>query len=325
MAADIRERRRHTRGEQLGASSRGGLDLTAIDAAIDSAATTALARHLPQKFEDALRREAGDGYLAALDQHLAALVHMTPGGTPLQGQDRRRPSVDCAETDATVKRLYVPSVEVQGYIVRCVSDGDGGELASSVREELLEYMGPDQRPLIVQELGASIALLSLWVPDVGRYPWSPTSIMDTHEGQRAHDSYYGVASGAQAPGFIDASQRNFQILPEISAAAAIETSEVPYNALTAVCQRPTPGQSSSRRWSHDSRTVLPASSPRSNSRASRHRSYQPPERLGNQLEWCFNPAYRAARAGGGRWGVHWIWLRAAPRERLRCLSGANAA
>ncbi|MCY3749056.1 MAG: hypothetical protein OXG64_07155 [Chloroflexi bacterium] len=231
MAADIRERRRHAQGEQLGAASRGGLDLTAIDAAIDSAATTALALHLPQDFEDALRKEAGDGYLAALDEHLAALVHLTPGGTPLQGQDRRRPAVDCSETDATVKRLYVPSVEVQGYVVRCVSDGDGGELAPTVREELLEYMGPDQRPLIVQELGASIALLSLWVPDVGRYPWSPTSIMDTHEGQRAHDTYYGVASGAQAPGFIDASERNFHILPEISAAAAIETSEVPYTPL----------------------------------------------------------------------------------------------
>ena len=108
MAADIRERRRHAQGEQLGAASRGGLDLTAIDAAIDSAATTALARHLPQNFEDALRKEAGDGYLATLDQHLAALVHTTPGGTPLQGQDRRRSSVDCTEIDATVKRLYVP-------------------------------------------------------------------------------------------------------------------------------------------------------------------------------------------------------------------------
>ena len=231
MAADIRERRRQAQGEQLGAASRGGLDLSAIDAAIDSAATTALARHLPRTFEDALRREAGDGALAALDGHLAALVHKTPGGTSLQGQDRRRSSVDCAETDATVKRLYVPSVEVQGLVVSCVHEGEGGTLARSVRNELQGYMGSGEQPLVVPELGASIALLSIWVPDVGAYPWSPTSITATPEGQRAHDTYYGATPGARAPGFMGANERNFQILPEVSAAVAIEAGGNPLRPL----------------------------------------------------------------------------------------------
>ena len=232
MADDIRERRRHAQGEQLGAASRGGLDLSDIDGAIDSAATTALARHLPRSFEEALNREAGDSALATLDGHLASLVHKTPSGTPLLGQDRRRPSVDCdTETDATVKRLYVPSVEVQGLVVRCVSEGEGGELARPVREELREYMEPRGQPLVVPELGSSIALLSLWTPQVGDFLWSPNSIMGTPEGQRAHDTYYGVATGAQAPGFIHASDRNFQILPEISAAAAIEASGNPIRPL----------------------------------------------------------------------------------------------
>ena len=86
MASDIRERRRQANGEQLGAASAGGLDLSAIDAAVDSAATTALARHLPRTLDEALRREASDAALATLDRHLAALVHKTPSGTPLTGR-----------------------------------------------------------------------------------------------------------------------------------------------------------------------------------------------------------------------------------------------
>ncbi len=233
MAADIRERRRQADGEQLGAASRGGLDLSAIDAAVDSAATTALARHLPRTLDEALRREAGDAILATLDGHLAALVHKTPGGTPLQGQDRRRSSVDCNESDATVKRLYVPSVEVQGLVVNCVHEAAGGTLARSVRDELSECMGTGsdrQPPLIVPELGASIALLSLWAPS-SDCPWAPNTVMATHEAQRAHDTYYGVSRDARSRGFIDASQRNFHILPELSAAAAIEANGYPLQPL----------------------------------------------------------------------------------------------
>ena len=231
MADDIRERKRQAQVRRLGAASSGGLDLSGIDAAIDRAATTALARHLPQTFEDALRREAGDGALATLDKHLAALVHKTPGGTAFQGQDRRRSSVDCVETDATVKRLYVPSVNVQGLVVNCVHDGRGGTLNQSVRNELAEYMGADRRPLVVPELGASIALLSIWVPDIGAHAWSPTSIMATHEGQRAYGSYYGAGPGAKAPGSFSAETRNFHILPELSAAAVIEAESNPLQPL----------------------------------------------------------------------------------------------
>ena len=231
MAGDIRERRQQERGEQFGAASRGGLDLAGIDAAIDSAATTSLARHLPRTFEDALSRETGQGNLAALDGYLAALIHKTPGGTPLQGQDRRRSSVDCNKRDATVKRLYVPSVEVQALVVRSVQEGEGGTLARAVSEELMEYMGPDGRPLVVPELGASIALLSLWVPDVGDQTWAPTSIMATHEGQRAHDTYFSATPEAKALGFIGQHERNFQIIPELSAAAAIEAERFPVRPL----------------------------------------------------------------------------------------------
>lgn len=231
MAADIRERRRQANGEQLGAASRGGLDLSAIDAAVDSAATTALARHLPRTLDEALRREAGDAALATLDGHLAALVHKTPSGTPLAGQDRRRSSVDCNESDATVKRLYVPSVDVQGLVVSCVFEAAGGTLARSVRDELSECMGSFKQPLVVPELGASIALLSLWAPSVSDCPWAPNSIMATQEAHRAHDTYYGVSRDARSPGFIGASQRNFHILPELSAAAAIEADGYPLQPL----------------------------------------------------------------------------------------------
>ena len=231
MAADIRERRRQANGEQLGAASRGGLDLSAIDAAVDSAATTALARHLPRTLDEALRREAGDAALATLDGHLAALVHKTPSGTPLAGQDRRRSSVDCNESDATVKRLYVPSVDVQGLVVSCVFEAAGGTLARSVRDELSECMGSFKQPLVVPELGASIALLSLWAPSVSDCPWAPNSIMGTQEAHRAHDTYYGVSRDARSPGFIGASQRNFHILPELSAAAAIEADGYPLQPL----------------------------------------------------------------------------------------------
>ncbi len=231
MAADIRERRRQANGEQLGAASAGGLDLSAIDAAVDSAATTALARHLPRTLEEALRRETGDAALSTLDRHLAALVHKTPSGTPLTGQDRRRSSVDSNESDATVKRLYVPSVDVQGLVVNCVYEAAGGMLAQSVRDELSECMGDFKQPLVVPELGASIALLSLWAPSVSDCPWAPNSIMATQEAHRAHDTYYGVSREARSPGFIGANQRNFHILPELSAAASIEADGYPLQPL----------------------------------------------------------------------------------------------
>ncbi len=238
MAGEIRERRQHEQTELFGAASRGGLDLGGIDAAIDSAATTALASHLPKTFEDALRHESGESSQAALEQLLAALVHKTPSGVPLQGQDRRRSSVDCNKTDATVKRLYVPSVEVRGLVSRSISGGAGGTLARSVKDELNEYMGPGNLPLVVPELGASIALLSIWVPDVGDQQWSRTSIMATHEGMRAHDTYYGATREATATGFIGQQQRNFQIIPELSAAAEIEAASFPPKPLLpCVCAR----------------------------------------------------------------------------------------
>ena len=231
MADAIREQKQAA-GEQLGAATPAGLDLTSIDAAIDAAATTALAQHLPRTFEDALRQEAGDGRLTALDQHLAALVHKTPGGVPLPGPDRRRSAVDCASPYPTVKRLYVPSVEVQALVVQSMQ-GEGGTLAASVRNEFKDYMGPGQLPLVVPELGASIALLSLWVPDGDAFAWSPTSIMATPEGQRAHDAYYGLALEAKAQGFIGQKERNFHILPELSAAAEIEVNQGTAKALRA--------------------------------------------------------------------------------------------
>lgn len=225
MADAIRERQQ-AQSEQLGAASRGALDLASIDAHIDSAATTSLASRLPRTFEEALRRQAGDGHLAALDRHLAALVHRTPSGASLHGHDRRRSSVDCDNSDPTVRRLYVPSVEVQALVVKCMQ-GEGGSLVKSVREELQGYMGADGRPLVVPELGASLALLSVWVPEAGAVPWSPTSIMATREGRRAHDAYFGLAPEAGLPGFISQRARNFQILPELAAAAAIELSQAP--------------------------------------------------------------------------------------------------
>ena len=98
-------------------------------------------------------------------------------------------------------------------------------------DELVEYMGPDGRPLVVPELGASIALLSLWVPDVSDQSWSPTSIMATHEGHRAHDTYYSATPEARSEGFIGQQARNFQIIPELSAAAAIESARYPIRPL----------------------------------------------------------------------------------------------
>ncbi len=220
MADSIRERRQGT-GEQLGAASVGGLDLAGLDAAIDGVATTSLAGGLPLTFEDALSHEAGDGKLAALDRHLAALVHKTPGGPSLIGQDRRRSAVECASIDATVKRLYVPSVEVQALVVQCLK-GEGGTLTMSVRAELQAYLGADGLPLVAPELGATIALLSLWVPDTGEHGWAPNGVMDTNEGRRAHDTYYGVAEESKLAGFISQRERNFNVMPELSAAAAVE-------------------------------------------------------------------------------------------------------
>ena len=116
-------------------------------------------------------------------------------------------------------------------VVNCVYEAAGGTLAQSVRDELSEYMGDFKQPQVVPELGASIALLSLWAPSVSDCPWAPNSIMATQEAHRAHDTYYGVSKDARWPGFIGASQRNFHILPELSAAAAIEADGYPLQPL----------------------------------------------------------------------------------------------
>ena len=229
MANSIREQRMGD-GKLLGAASRGSMDLASLDAAVDGIATTSLARLLPRSFQDALLGEAGSGNLAALDRHLAALVHKTPGGQRLEGQDRRHSAVECAAADAAIKRLYVPSIEVRALVVRCLQ-GEGGTLANSIRNELRDYMSPDGGPLVVPELGASIALLSIWVPDGDARPWAPTTIMATHEGERSHDTYYGLTPNAGLPGFIGGAKRSFHILPEVSAAAAIETAQDPATPL----------------------------------------------------------------------------------------------
>ncbi len=204
-----------------GAATLGELNFSSINQAIDRRSTTALAHYLPLTFAEALRKDAGDGHLELLDEHLAALVHMSPAGEGLRGQDRRNSSVDCRKTNANLQRLYVPSSEVQGLVARCMQ-GQGGLLREPVIRALRDCMGPGGTPIVVPALGASIALLSLWAPDESTFGWSPTSIMDTDEGHRAHDTYYGATPAAKESGSTRQSVRNFHILPELSAAAAIE-------------------------------------------------------------------------------------------------------
>lgn len=217
-------------GEDEGASTgqtQGGMELDAMDTALDDMATSMLGDYLPADLAAAIEAEVG-ATPAAQTQRVAnmlqRLMHLLQNGIPAPGVDRRQPSVDAAGMGAaTVRYILVPNQTIAGLVTAAV-DPEGRYLNDSVRTEVTQYLIRDEqsyKPLIVPQIGQSIMALSIWVPNPETI-WAGDQIGGTPEGSRAMRTFYGLVLEAKEDAFQCQRTRNFHILPELAAASAIE-------------------------------------------------------------------------------------------------------
>lgn len=197
----------------------GQRDFEAIDKTLDDLGIAVLGNKenedknlLPRTFEEALIAD-GKATEAARAERVAellrTLMHRDGRGRRLATPDRREPSIPINDQrDRVFQVLLVPDAPIRSLVDQAIA-GFGDD---AIAQELRALRQGTEVP-VVEQIGPSIVTLTVYSAD---------DLFALGESVEAMKEYYGAnPNGEQQSAF---SQRawNFQILPEVAAAASIE-------------------------------------------------------------------------------------------------------
>jgi hypothetical protein len=214
---------RNATSSQTAGSIPGQAELETIDSTLDEMGSLVLKDYLPTSFRDALLREASneEEAIRVLSAKVARLMHRQVNGELITDQtDRRSPSLNVTVERPTVRMLIVPDEDVRALVnqTRTRLPGIEGELDNYMSDKT-NATNKQGEPWLVPAVGPSIVAVSIWIPN---------NILDTEEANDAKRTYYGLAQTMGDPdsaSFLNQKRWNFQILPELVAAADIELSQ----------------------------------------------------------------------------------------------------
>jgi hypothetical protein len=192
----------------------GQRDFEAIDKTLDDLGTVVLGNLLPKTFEEALIGDgavAEEGRVTRMRELFQKLMHRDSHGHRLATADRRQPSIHLNAGEEAFKLLLVPDAQVKSLVGQAM-EGFGND---AIARELREYQ-PGAGLLVVPQLGPSIVTLTIF---------PALDLFALNDSVEAMEAYYGTHRDANHEGFISQRKWNFQIIPEVAAAAAVELSE----------------------------------------------------------------------------------------------------